>query len=98
MSKKCFATTNGFWVSPQGYVYPCAKIKHPYKKIHISDIDDYSKINQNFLDIKESLSKNIWHSACERCEFDENNKITRAHDRKQEVKRLTLFGTTLHEL
>ena len=75
MSKKCFATTNGFWVSPQGYVYPCAKIKPPYKKIHISDIDDYSKINQHFLDIKESLSKNIWHSACERCEFDEKNKI-----------------------
>lgn len=75
MTKKCFATTNGFWVSPQGYVYPCAKIKQPYKKIHISDIDDYSKINQNFTDIKESLSKNIWHSACERCEFDEKNKI-----------------------
>jgi len=68
---KCFASTNGFWIDPQGYTRPCARNK--LRQRHISEYENFSDINFN--DIVAQLESGKFPESCARCKIDEDNGI-----------------------
>ena len=68
---KCFASTNGFWIDPQGYTRPCARNKVRQK--HISEYENFSDIK--FTDIVNELKNNNFSESCFRCKLDEDKGI-----------------------
>lgn len=68
---KCFASTNGFWIDPQGYIRPCARNKVRQK--HISEYEDFANIK--FTDIVSDLKNNNFPESCFRCKLDEDKGI-----------------------
>lgn len=68
---KCFASTNGFWIDPQGYTRPCARNKE--RSAHITEFSDFSNIK--FTNITSKLENNIFPDSCFRCKLDEDRGI-----------------------
>lgn len=76
MTIKCFASTNAFWITPQGNLAPCARFKSLLTD-HITDFEDFSLINKTgvFKEARNSLDAGIWPDSCKRCKADEENNI-----------------------
>ena len=72
---KCFASTNSFWIDPQGHIRPCARFKGKFN--HITEFQTFSEItnSQQHREIKESLDNDIWPQGCIRCKTDEENGV-----------------------
>lgn len=68
---KCFASTNAFWIDPQGYTRPCARNK--LRHSHISEYNDYSDIKFN--NIVSKLDSGEFPESCFRCKLDEDKGI-----------------------
>ena len=77
---KCFATTNSFWIDPQGDIRPCAR--HKSKVAHVTQFQDFSKINNSnyFEEITKDLENNKWPDGCIRCKQDESKGL---HSKRQ---------------
>jgi len=68
---KCFASTNGFWIDPQGYTRPCARNK--IRQTHISEYENFADIK--FTDIVDELETDNFPESCFRCKLDEDKGI-----------------------
>jgi MoaA/NifB/PqqE/SkfB family radical SAM enzyme len=68
---KCFASTNGFWIDPQGYTRPCARNKERSK--HISNFENFGDIK--FANITSKLENDVFPDSCFRCKLDEERGI-----------------------
>lgn len=84
---RCFATTNSFWIDPQGDIRPCAR--HKSKVAHITEFEDFNKINNSdyFRKITKDLEDNNWPDGCIRCKQDETKGL---HSKRQFYKDLNL--------
>lgn len=84
---KCFATTNSFWIDPQGDLRPCAR--HKSKVAHVTEFEDFNKINNSdyFREITEELQNDKWPDGCIRCKQDESKGF---HSKRQFYQDLNL--------
>lgn len=72
---KCFASTNSFWIDPQGHIRPCARFKGKFN--HITEFQTFSEItkSEKHRAIADELNRGIWPDGCIRCKTDEERGV-----------------------